>query len=326
MVCLKTSERIEGWLREAYFGLLLGDEDRVVRVYEAFAACRPGGRPLYCLGLEYAHKGDLSDYLRSLDGEGLPESDARREIRAITQVLARIHKGQGLHRDLTPFNILVTKKGELKIGDFGIAKHQRDERGVPATLFNPFGAPTSIQFGLQQRWQRRDDLYQVGQLLAMLVRGDADVPVSTREIRDLPCSDHLKEIIHRCIGPRHKRYQTAEALLDALRRRPVALSAGRVDSLRGVHLAFTGRLRLPRRDAVRAAKRAGAIVHPKPSRHTTIVVRGQPSPVQAAGPDAGLKLMEVRRLEEQGYPIQTMTEARFWKLARLESRRPTSAR
>ena len=50
--------------------------------------------------------------------------------------------------------------------------------------------------------QSRDDVYQVGQLIGMLVKGCAIERLRNREIRDLPCSDHLKEIIYRCIGER----------------------------------------------------------------------------------------------------------------------------
>ena len=36
VVCIKVSERIDGWLREAYFGLLLGNHPRAIRVYDSF--------------------------------------------------------------------------------------------------------------------------------------------------------------------------------------------------------------------------------------------------------------------------------------------------
>src|SRR5947208_2669016 len=36
-VCVKISDRISGWLREAYFAELLGREPRALRVYDRFA-------------------------------------------------------------------------------------------------------------------------------------------------------------------------------------------------------------------------------------------------------------------------------------------------
>ena len=85
-------------------------------------------------------------------------------------------------------------------------------------------------------------------------------------------------------------------------------------TLKGVHLAFTGILRQPRRQAARAARRAGAIIHGAPSAVTTVVVRGRPNAQQIAGKDAGLKLMEIKRLREKGHRITLLDEARFWKL------------
>ena len=49
------------------------------------------------------------------------------------------------------------------------------------------------------------------------------------------CSDHLKEIIYRCIGERRKRYESADEMIDALRTRPPTLRTGVLRSLKGVH-------------------------------------------------------------------------------------------
>jgi hypothetical protein len=157
-------------------------------------------------------------------------------------------------------------------------------------------------------------VYQVGQLLGMLVKGDAGARIRTSEIRRLPCGDHLKEIVYRCIGERRKRYESADELIDALRNPPAELRAGAPRTLKGVHLAFTGILTRRRSEAVRAARRAGAVVHGGPSVKTTVVVRGRPNPLQAAGRDAGRKLMEIKRLREKGHRITLLAEAGFWRL------------
>src|SRR5262249_52868404 len=59
VVCIKASERIDGWLREAYFGQLLEGHPRAIRVYDTFPLLRPNQSVLYCLALEYALLGDL---------------------------------------------------------------------------------------------------------------------------------------------------------------------------------------------------------------------------------------------------------------------------
>jgi serine/threonine-protein kinase len=316
-VCVKVSERIDGWLREAYFGQILADHPRAIQVFDAFPLFRGGEPILYCLALEYAPQGDLSAFLRRTE-KGWSETMLRREIAGILEVLGKLHRGQMLHRDLTPLNVFVCEGRRLKLGDFGIVRHQSDQRGITARTMNALTAPSDILAGEAPKWQARDDVYQVGQLLGMLVKGDARARIRTGEVRRLDCSDHLKEIIHRCIGERRKRYESADELIEALRKRPPRLKAGVLKSLKGVHVAFTGILSRPRREAMAAARRAGALVHSGPSSRTSVVVRGKPNPLQAAGRDAGLKLMEIKRLRDRGHRIKLINEKQFWRLVRRQ--------
>jgi serine/threonine-protein kinase len=313
-VCIKVSSRMDGWLREAYFGQLLDAHPRAIRVFDTFPLMRADGRFLFCLTLEYAAHGDLSAFL-SRTGRGWSEAAARREIAGILEVLRKLHRGQTLHRDLTPLNVFVCDGRRLKLGDFGIVRQQSDRRGITARTMNSLTAPSELIARAVPRWQARDDVYQVGQLLGMLIKGDARVRMRPLEIRRLACTDHLKEIVYRCIGERRKRYESADEMIDALRNPPAALEAGALRSLKGVHLTFTGILSRKRVDAVRAAKRAGAIVHSGPSTKTSVVVRGRPNPLQAAGKDGGIKLMEIKRLRAKGQRIILLNESRFWRLA-----------
>ena len=314
VVAIKASEHIDGWLKEAYFGQLLAGHARAIRVFDAFPLVREDGSILYCLALEYAKHGDLRAYL-DRTGKGWTERTARREIAGVLEVLGKLHRGQLLHRDLTPMNVFVCDGVSLKLGDFGIVSHQSDRRGVAARTLNPWGVPSDILSGAAPKWQARDDVYQVGQLLGMLVKGSAAARVRTGEVRRWRCTDHLKEIVYRCIGERRKRYESAQELIDALTHPPAALRVGRLSTLKGAHLAFTGILSTRRSEAARAARKAGATVHGAPSAKTTVVVRGKPNPLQAAGKDAGRKLLEIKRLREKGHQITLLTEAQFWRLA-----------
>ncbi|HET6959885.1 MAG TPA: protein kinase [Vicinamibacterales bacterium] len=318
-VCIKVSRRIDGWLREAYFGQLLDGHPRAIRVFDAFPLLRPDGRILYSLALEYASHGDLSAFL-SRTSKGWSEAAARREIAGILEVLGKLHRGQTLHRDLTPLNVFVCDGRRLKLGDFGIVRQQSDRRGITARTMNALTAPSDILERAIPRWQARDDVYQVGQLLGMLIKGDARMRMRLPEIRGLVCTDHLKEIVYRCIGERRKRYESADEMIEALRNPPAALKAGVLRTLKGAHVTFTGILTRKRSEAIRAAKRAGAIVHGGPSSKTTVVVRGRPNPLQAAGKDAGLKLMEIRRLRGKGHRITLLNEQQFWRLAAAAKR------
>jgi len=313
-VCIKVSPHIDGWLREAYFGLLLDGHPRAIRVFDTFPLMRSGGEVLYCLTLEYARHGDLSAFL-ARQSKGWNETVSRREIAGILEVLGKLHRGHTLHRDLTPLNVFVCDGRHLKLGDFGIVRQQSDRRGITAHTMNALTAPSDILARAVPKWQARDDVYQVGQLLGMLIKGDARVRIRPPEIRGLACTDHLKEIIYRCIGERRKRYETADEMIEALRNPPAALKPGVLRSLKGIHLAFTGILSRTRSEAIKAARKAGAVIHTGPSARTTVVVRGRPNPLQAAGRDAGLKLMEIKRLRTKGHRITLLDDTQFWKLA-----------
>jgi len=277
-VCIKISEHLAAWLREAYFAELLATQERALRIVDRFAEFAHGA-VRYCL------------------------------------VLDALHRGQALHRDLTPFNVFVCEGGRLKLGDFGIATHQINRRGVTADAFNRMHAPNEIAWGRVRRWQKRDDVYQIGLLAVMLLRGDIGSAVRSKDVRLLPCTDHLKEVIHRCLGSRGQRYSAAGELIEALRRRPKQPKLGRVDRLAGKRVSFTGFLVRPRDTAIAAAKKAGAIVQSKPGRTTDILIRGRPNKQQIAGKDGGSKLIEVRRLAAKGHKVTVIGERLFWKLA-----------
>jgi BRCT domain type II-containing protein len=157
----------------------------------------------------------------------------------------------------------------------------------------------------------------------MLLRGDITHPMRSKDVRGLPCSDHLKEVIHRCLGSRGKRYEAASELMAALRQRPKEPRLGRVKSLDGKRLSFTGFLERPRDEAKVAARKAGAVVQSKPGQSTDVLVRGRPNALQIAGKDGGSKLIEVRRLAAQGHKVRVIGERQFWRLVESTSRART---
>jgi NAD-dependent DNA ligase len=207
-----------------------------------------------------------------------------------------------------------------------VATHQPSRRGVTADAFNMFNAPTAIAWGKVRRWQQRDDIFQVGQIAAMLVRGDITSPMRSKDVRGLPCSDQLKEVIHRCLGARGKRYEAAGELIAALRHRSKEVRQGRISSLEGKRISITGFLNRPRSEAIAAARKAGAIFQSKPGPSTDVLVRGRPNALQIAGTVGGLKIMEIRRLAAQGHLITVIGEKQFWKLVEPVSRSATSSR
>ena len=104
-------------LRKRSSRQLLDGHPRAIRVFDMFPLMRPNGQVLYYLALEYARHGDLSSFL-TREGKRWPEAMARREIAGILEVL-ELHRGQTLHRDLTPLNVFVCDGRRLKLGISG---------------------------------------------------------------------------------------------------------------------------------------------------------------------------------------------------------------
>ena len=139
----------------------------------------------YCLAMEYAEHGDLGAFLVREGAQS--ERFVRREIAGLARALDVLHRGQAMHRDLTPFNVFVCEGNRLKLGDFGIATHQRSARGVTADAFNLMHAPNEIAWGKVRRWQKRDDVYQIGLIAGLLLDGDIRAPMRSKDVRGLPC-------------------------------------------------------------------------------------------------------------------------------------------
>ena len=75
VVCIKVSARIDGWLREAYFGQLLDGHPRAIQVFDTFPIARSNGLFLYGLVLEARRLRDCPTAERSPRRDG---ADAER--------------------------------------------------------------------------------------------------------------------------------------------------------------------------------------------------------------------------------------------------------
>jgi serine/threonine protein kinase len=81
-----------------------------------------------CLVLEYVDGGDLARKMRG-DGEvagPMPIREAAAVMATLAQAVDYAHRQGVLHRDLKPSNILLSRDGQPKISDFGLAKQLGD--------------------------------------------------------------------------------------------------------------------------------------------------------------------------------------------------------
>jgi serine/threonine protein kinase len=76
---------------------------------------------------------DLKKYMDKTGDRGaLPEGVVKSFMYQLLKGTAFCHQNRVLHRDLKPQNLLINRKGELKLGDFGLAR----AFGVPVNTFS----------------------------------------------------------------------------------------------------------------------------------------------------------------------------------------------
>ncbi|MDI3284032.1 protein kinase [Polyangium sp. 15x6] len=200
------------------------------------------GDNAYFIVMEYVDGSDLKaviEYLRKMK-RPFPVEVAVHIAERICEGLAYAHEaknpeGQPLrivHRDVSPANVLITKYGEIKIVDFGLAKATSQlEKSEPGIVKGKFGylSPEATQ-GLEV--DVRTDVFAVGiilwEILAQkrLFHGDNDlqtvmrvreavVPPLAQLNKDVP--PELEKIIHRALArDPEKRYPSARELGRAL--------------------------------------------------------------------------------------------------------------
>jgi tetratricopeptide (TPR) repeat protein len=191
------------------------------------------GRPF--LALEYVDGGSLA---RQLDGTPWPAARAVPLLETLARAIAHAHRQGVVHRDLKPGNVLLTKEGQPKVTDFGLAKLLVGG-GDPLTrtgaiLGTPsYMAPEQAE-GKTQEVGPAADVYALGAILYELLTGrppfKAATPLETVRLvvstepvppkRLQPGVPRDLETI--CLHCLHKeparRYATAEELADDLRR------------------------------------------------------------------------------------------------------------
>jgi serine/threonine-protein kinase len=125
--------------------------------------------------MEFIDGRALSDVVAAAEGGPLPLDTALDLIRQIAVALDYAH-GQGIvHRDIKPSNILVTRDGQAKIADFGIAKLSLAEVTLSGNLLGTpaYMSPEQIS---GKPIDGRSDLFSLGVIAYWLVTGEKPFP------------------------------------------------------------------------------------------------------------------------------------------------------
>jgi len=155
--------------------------------------------------------------------------------RALAYVHTRKRNGRALeivHRDVTPQNVLLSREGEVKLADFGIAKAiGKSEKSATGIIKGKF-AYMSPEQSVGGELDARSDLFSVGTMLYVLTTGkkpfdgptDLDVLMQVRKARFEKPSELVKDFnpdVERFIAralraDKSRRWQTATQMADRL--------------------------------------------------------------------------------------------------------------
>ena len=202
----------------------------------------PDGNPFIIM--EFIEGQTLSDIISS--GE-LTLARAVEVVEKVAEALSEAHQHHIVHRDVKPTNIAITKRAEVKVLDFGLAKQLRDE-GVshddsaeaPALLDTEtredviIGTPSylSPEQALGLPVDKRCDLFSLGAVLYECITGRLAFPgesaaaIRSKVVRDDPpppssvnpdVPPELDRITLKALAKKpEQRYQSAEELLSDL--------------------------------------------------------------------------------------------------------------
>jgi len=157
---------VERFLREAR-SMAKIDHPNAVRVYAAEAH-----RGLHFVAIEYVDGRSMQDWMNELGR--LSVGDALHVVLRCADALKHAHELNLIHRDIKPDNILVTKKGVVKLSDFGLAK-ALDEEDMSLTQSGT-GLGTPLYMAPEQARNaktvdHRADIYALGVTLYYFLTG-----------------------------------------------------------------------------------------------------------------------------------------------------------
>lgn len=172
----------------------------------------------------------LNDY--RVRDERMPLGDMVRVLIDVLEGLAYAHSEGMIHRDIKPANIMLTKRGEAVLTDFGIAQilgsTSHTASGAMMGTLN-YMAPEQ---GLQGQSDARSDIYSLGivfyEMLTKRVPFDADTPLAVlmKHLNDpLPLPrkiepavpEALERVVLKALAKQpDDRYQSAEEMKKAL--------------------------------------------------------------------------------------------------------------
>ncbi|MFC4062966.1 Stk1 family PASTA domain-containing Ser/Thr kinase [Planomonospora corallina] len=150
------------------------------------------GAPVPYIVMEYVDGSTLRDILRA-DRRLMPERAAEL-VDGILRALDYSHRGGIVHRDIKPANIMITRNGDVKVMDFGIARAMADSAATMTQTAQVIGTAQylSPEQARGERVDSRSDIYSTGCVLYELLTGqppftgDSPVAIAYQHVRENP--------------------------------------------------------------------------------------------------------------------------------------------
>jgi serine/threonine-protein kinase len=182
--------------------------------------------------MEYIEGRTLADFLAG--GGRLMPSRAFELGEAVCGALAYAHASGVVHRDIKPGNIMVTRGGEVKVMDFGIARVTSNETVTQTATVLGTASYLSPEQAQGQPVDERSDLYSLGVVLYEMLtgvppfQGDSAVAVAYKHVQEQPTppsrlnpevTPEMDQVVMRALAKNPaNRYGSAHELRDDLQR------------------------------------------------------------------------------------------------------------
>jgi len=150
------------------------------------------GVPVPYIVMEFVDGRTVRDLLQ--EGHRLLPERSLEIIDGVLRALDYSHQAGIVHRDIKPGNVMVTRNGDVKVMDFGIARAMSDAQATMTQTAQVIGTAQylSPEQARGERVDSRSDLYSAGCLLYELLTGrppftgDSPVAIAYQHVRENP--------------------------------------------------------------------------------------------------------------------------------------------